>query len=192
MRPDGHPGVQDSTYNCELRLSIISDAIAVPITCRTYQGPIILSINRDRLDAHQRYFSCKLFRNFKVGKTIMDLGSFSISLGVKDLGKSKTFYEALGFVVFAGEMQQNFLILKNGDTVIGLFQGMFEGPVLTFNPGWDQSADELDDFTDVRQIKQTLKDAGMDITQETGGDDGPASFTVIDPDGYPVLIDQHR
>lgn len=122
----------------------------------------------------------------------MDLGSFSISLGVKDLGKSKTFYEALGFVVFAGEMQQNFLILKNGDTVIGLFQGMFEGPVLTFNPGWDQSADELDDFTDVRQIKQTLKDAGMDITQETGGDDGPASFTVIDPDGYPVLIDQHR
>lgn len=122
----------------------------------------------------------------------MELGSFSISLGVKDLGKSKTFYEALGFAAFAGEMEQNFLIMKNGDTVIGLFQGMFEGPVLTFNPGWDQSANELDEFTDVRQIKQTLKDAGMEITQETGGEDGPASFTVIDPDGYPVLIDQHR
>jgi len=122
----------------------------------------------------------------------MDLGSFSISLGVKDLGTSKTFYEALGFAAFAGDMDQNFLIMKNGDTVIGLFQGMFEGPVLTFNPGWDQSANEQDEFTDVRQIKQTLKDVGMDITQETGGDAGPASFTVIDPDGYPVLIDQHR
>lgn len=122
----------------------------------------------------------------------MELGSFSISLGVKDLGKSKTFYEALGFAVFAGEMEQNFLIMKNGDTVIGLFQGMFEGPVLTFNPGWDQSANELDEFTDVRQIKEKLQKAGMDITQETGGDDGPASFTVVDPDGYPVLIDQHR
>ena len=122
----------------------------------------------------------------------MELGAFSISLGVKDLAKSRAFYEALGFQVFADMSEHNYLILKNGDTLVGLFQGMFEGPMLTFNPGWGQSAENVDPFTDVREIKEKLKVAGIEIGQESGGEEGPASFTVIDPDGYPVLIDQHR
>ena len=122
----------------------------------------------------------------------MQLGAFSISLGVKDLAKSRAFYETLGFESFAGTEDHNYLIMKNGDTLVGLFQGMFEGPMLTFNPGWDQSAGAVDPFDDVRAIKESLKAAGIDVTQEQGGDEGPASFVVVDPDGYPVLIDQHR
>ncbi|NBD30164.1 MAG: VOC family protein [Alphaproteobacteria bacterium] len=122
----------------------------------------------------------------------MKLGAFSISLGVKDLGASKAFYEALGFECFGGNEEHNYLIMKNGDTLVGLFQGMFEGAMLTFNPGWDQSAGEVDPFTDVREIKERAKAAGLEVTQEQGGDSGPGSFVVVDPDGYPVLIDQHR
>ena len=122
----------------------------------------------------------------------MELGAFSISLGVKDLVKSKAFYETLGFSQFGGNEDYNYLIMKNGETLVGLFQGMFEGPMLTFNPGWDQSAGELPSFEDVRDIKAKLKAAGLDIQNEGGGDSGPGSFMVIDPDGYPVLIDQHR
>ncbi len=122
----------------------------------------------------------------------MQLGAFSISLGVKDLAKSRAFYEALGFDSFGGSEEHNFLIMKNGDTLVGLFQGMFEGPMLTFNPGWDQSAGEVNPFTDVREIKDRLKAAGLEVTQEQGDDTGPGSFVVVDPDGYPVLIDQHR
>ena len=122
----------------------------------------------------------------------MNLGAFSISLGVKNLKSSKEFYEKLGFVQFAGDEEHNFLIMKSGETLIGLFQGMFEGPMLTFNPGWDQAAQNIDAFTDVHEIKDRLKAAGLEVTQETGEKDGPASFTVIDPDGYPILIDQHR
>lgn len=125
----------------------------------------------------------------------MQLGAFSISLGVKDLAKSRAFYEALGFSAFAGAEEQHFLMMKNGDTVIGLFENMFEGPMLTFNPGWDQAGKEIAAFEDVRQIKRRLAEAGLDIRQEQGGQqeqDGPASFVVIDPDGLPILIDQHR
>ena len=122
----------------------------------------------------------------------MELGAFSISLGVKDLAKSRAFYEALGFELPMDTSEHNYLIMKNGDTLIGLFQGMFEGPMLTFNPGWNQSAENVDPFMDVREIKEKLKAAGLEVGQETGGDDGPASFVVVDPDGYPVLIDQHR
>lgn len=122
----------------------------------------------------------------------MKLGAFSISLGVKDLGASKAFYEALGFECFGGNEEHNYLIMKNGDTLVGLFQGMFEGAMLTFNPGWDQSAGEVDPFTDVREIKERAKAAGLEVTQEQGGDSGPGSFVVVDPDGYTVLIDQHR
>ena len=122
----------------------------------------------------------------------MQLGAFSISLGVKDLAASKTFYEKLGFESFGGAEEHNFLIMKNGDTIVGLFQGMFEGPMLTFNPGWDQNAAEVNPYTDVRDIKSTLRDAGLEITQEQGDDSGPGSFVVVDPDGYPILIDQHR
>lgn len=122
----------------------------------------------------------------------MQLGAFSISLGVKDLAASKTFYEKLGFESFGGAEEHNFLIMKNGDTIVGLFQGMFEGPMLTFNPGWDQNAAEVNPYTDVRDIKSTLRDSGVEITQEQGEDSGPGSFVVVDPDGYPILIDQHR
>ena len=122
----------------------------------------------------------------------MELGAFSISLGVKDLQASKAFYEKLGFSQFGGTDEHNYAIMKNGDTLVGLFQGMFEGNMLTFNPGWDQSAGEVNPFTDVREIKASLADAGIDVTQEQGGAEGPASFVVIDPDGNPILIDQHR
>ena len=122
----------------------------------------------------------------------MELGAFSVSLNVKDLETSKTFYEKLGFQVFAGEAAQNWLIMKNGDHAIGLFQGMFEKNKLTFNPGWDNNAAQLDTFTDIRNLQRQLKAQGVKLlseTDETGT--GPASFIVVDPDGNPILVDQH-
>ncbi len=122
----------------------------------------------------------------------MDLGAFSVSLSVKDLAASKAFYEKLGFASFGGDADQGWLILKNGDTVIGLFQGMFDKNMLTFNPGWDQSAQPVDGFTDVRQLQQKLKSEGVEFASEADETtDGPASFVVIDPDGNPILVDQH-
>ena len=123
----------------------------------------------------------------------MELGSFSISLAVKDLTASKTFYEKLGFKVIGGDAQQNWLILKNCDHVIGLFQGMFENNLLTFNPGWDQNGNELESFTDVRDIQRDLNSNG--VTPDTQVDEstsGPASIIITDPDGNQILIDQHR
>ncbi|MEM9579829.1 MAG: VOC family protein [Pseudomonadota bacterium] len=122
----------------------------------------------------------------------MKLGAFSISLSVKDLSRSIAFYEDLGFSRFGGTDEHGYAIMKNEDTLIGLFQGMFEGNLLTFNPGWDQNASELEAFDDVREIKARLVAAGHDISQEQGGTTGPASFVVTDPDGNPILIDQHR
>jgi catechol 2,3-dioxygenase-like lactoylglutathione lyase family enzyme len=123
----------------------------------------------------------------------MDLGAFSISLAVKDLAASRAFYEALGFSSLGGNPDHGYLILKNGDTVIGLFQGMFEKNVLTFNPGWDSSAQNVEPFTDVRALHARLTEAGLQTTQETNLDGtGPASFVLVDPDGNPVLVDQHR
>ena len=122
----------------------------------------------------------------------MELGAFSVSLSVKDLEVSKSFYEKLGFYVFGGDAAQNWLIMKNGDHTIGLFQGMFEKNIMTFNPGWDKNGNKLDSFTDVRDLQQELKAKGMKF--ETEADEsttGPASFMVIDPDGNPILIDQH-
>ena len=122
----------------------------------------------------------------------MNLGAFSISLAVKNLAASQTFYEKLGFKVFAGETEQNWLILKNGEHIIGLFEGMFEQNIMTFNPGWDQNATPLDSYTDLRDIKRQLQAAGIEILQdsdETGS--GPASFSLLDPDGNAILIDQH-
>ena len=122
----------------------------------------------------------------------MELGAFSISLAVKDLEVSKTFYEKLGFQVFAGDAAQNWLIMKNGDHAIGLFQGMFEKNILTFNPGWDQNANKLDSFTDVRDLQRELKARGVKFENEADeSTTGPASFIVVDPDGNPILIDQH-
>lgn len=122
----------------------------------------------------------------------MKLGAFSLSLSVKDLVKSMAFYEDLGFSHFGGKVEHNYAIMKNEDTLIGLFQGMFDGNLLTFNPGWDQSAGEVDPFDDVRDIKAKIKAAGHEVSQEAGGDTGIGSFVVVDPDGNPILIDQHR
>lgn len=122
----------------------------------------------------------------------MQLGAFSVSLAVKDLEASRRFYEKLGFSHFAGDAAQGWLILKNGGVVIGLFQGMFERNLLTFNPGWDQDAQKLASFTDVRELQRRLKAQGVTPVQEADEKTtGPASFVVVDPDGNPVLFDQH-
>ena len=123
----------------------------------------------------------------------MELGAFSISLSVKDLAKSQAFYEKLGFRAIGGAQHDNWLIMKNGDHIIGLFQGMFDGNILTFNPGWDQDANELDEFTDVREIQKHLKAEGLELIREVDEDSsGRASITLVDPDGNSILIDQHR
>ena len=122
----------------------------------------------------------------------MKLGAFSISLAVKDLAASKAFYEKLGFSDLGGVPDQNWVMLKNGDTVIGLFQDMFPKNMLTFNPGWDQSAQELEDWDDVREIQAGLKTAGVALDSEAEGEEGPGSIMLTDPDGNPILIDQHR
>jgi catechol 2,3-dioxygenase-like lactoylglutathione lyase family enzyme len=122
----------------------------------------------------------------------MELGAFSISLAVKDIKASKAFYEKLGFKVFIGDISQNWWILKNGEHVIGLFQGMFERNMLTFNPGWDSNAQKLDTFTDVRELQKQLKAQGVELMSEADeSTTGPASFMVMDPDGNPILVDQH-
>ena len=122
----------------------------------------------------------------------MELGTFSISLAVKDLEVSRMFYEKLGFQVIGGEPSHNYLIMKNGDTNIGLFQGMFEANILTFNPGWDQNAETLESFTDVREIHERVKALGIDIAHESiTNENGPSSFGIVDPDGNSILIDQH-
>ncbi|WHT48569.1 VOC family protein [Sporosarcina thermotolerans] len=123
----------------------------------------------------------------------MELGAFSISLSVKDINKSKLFYESLGFQIFGGEIKQNWLIMKNNNCIIGLFQGMFEKNILTFNPGWDENAKNLDSFTDIRDLQKQLKAKGINILSEADEtSEGPASFTLEDPDGNPILIHQHR
>jgi catechol 2,3-dioxygenase-like lactoylglutathione lyase family enzyme len=122
----------------------------------------------------------------------MQLGNFSVSLAVKDIAASRAFYEKLGFIVWGGDQAQNWLILKNGSTVVGLFQGMFERNILTFNPGWDSDANTLPEFTDVRDLQRELKARGVKLLSEA--DDktsGPASFMVEDPDGNQILVDQH-
>jgi catechol 2,3-dioxygenase-like lactoylglutathione lyase family enzyme len=122
----------------------------------------------------------------------MELGAFSVSLAVKDIAASAAFYEKLGFSSHGGDITQNWLILKNGETVIGLFQGMFEKNMLTFNPGWSQEAEALGSFTDVRDIQRQLRAHGTHFVSEADeGTTGPASFIVLDPDGNPVLVDQH-
>ncbi|MEM9671536.1 MAG: VOC family protein [Bacteroidota bacterium] len=122
----------------------------------------------------------------------MKLGAFSVSLSVQDLNVSKGFYENLGFEVFGGDIERNYLIMKNGNSLIGLFQGMFEGNILTFNPGWDESINTLEDYDDVRDIQKKLKEKGVKLESEADeSSSGPASFMVIDPDGNPILIDQH-
>jgi predicted lactoylglutathione lyase len=122
----------------------------------------------------------------------MKLGAFSISLSVKDINASKEFYENLGFKVFAGDLEKNYLIMKNGQSLIGLFQGMFENNIMTFNPGWDTEANKLKSFDDVRKIQKELKEKGVDLLNEADeSTSGPGSFMLLDPDGNMILIDQH-
>jgi lactoylglutathione lyase len=123
----------------------------------------------------------------------MKLGAFSVSLAVKDIAASRAFYEKFGFSILGGNQDQRWLIMKNDDVLIGLFQGMFEGNILTFNPGWDSNAKNLDDFTDIRDIQRHLKSHGIALsTAADESTEGPASFTVTDPDGNQILVDQHR
>lgn len=122
----------------------------------------------------------------------MQLGNFSISLTVKDIHASKAFYEKFGFETVGGNIDQNWLILKNGECKIGLFQGMFDKNILTFNPGWDSSARKLDSFTDVRELQRELKAKGVTLVEQADETtSGPAYFTCVDPDGNPILVDQH-
>jgi lactoylglutathione lyase len=123
----------------------------------------------------------------------MKLGAFSVSLNVKDIHVSKEFYEDLGFHVFGGEITQNWLIMKNENCIIGLFQGMFEKNILTFNPGWNENAQNLESFTDVREIQKQLKEKGITMLSEADeSTEGPAHFIIEDPDGNQILVDQHR
>ncbi len=122
----------------------------------------------------------------------MKLGAFSVSLAVKDINVSKAFYEKLGFTVFGGDLKLNYLIMKNGNSLIGLFQGMFEQNILTFNPGWDESANPLELFDDVRSIQDDLKSKEVALIQEADAEtSGPANIALVDPDGNQILIDQH-
>ncbi|MBL0123461.1 MAG: VOC family protein [Betaproteobacteria bacterium] len=122
----------------------------------------------------------------------MELGAFSVSLAVKDIEASKVFYKKLGFTVFGGNQSQNWLIMKNGDHAIGLFQGMFDKNILTFNPGWNSDAQPIGKFTDVRALQRQLKDRGVSMISEADeGTTGPASFMIADPDGNAILVDQH-
>ncbi|HMV49082.1 MAG TPA: VOC family protein [Blastocatellia bacterium] len=123
----------------------------------------------------------------------MELGNFSVSLAVKDIEASKSFYEKFGFKVFMGNAAQKWLIMKNGDHVIGLFQGMFEKNILTFNPGWDSNGQNLQTFTDVRDLQRQLKAKGVKLLKEADENStGPAGFMAVDPDGNQILVDQHR
>lgn len=123
----------------------------------------------------------------------MKLGAFSVSLSVKDLEKSRQFYEDLGFHVFAGSADKNYFILKNGNALIGIFNGMFEGNILTFNPGWDEDAQNLEEFTDIREIQKHLKNKNLNLLSEADeNSSGPASLMLTDPDGNMILLDQHR
>ena len=127
------------------------------------------------------------------GEQNMKLGAFSISLSVKDLNVSKAFYEDLGFTVFAGGMEKNYLIMKNENALIGLFQGMFTGNILTFNPGWDENANNIETYEDVREIQKQLKSKNIKFTSEADENTtGPAGFMISDPDGNVILVDQHR
>lgn len=122
----------------------------------------------------------------------MNLGAFSISLNVKDIHKSKEFYEKLGFKVFQGEIDQGWLIMKNGETIIGLFAGMLDSNIYTFNPGWNQNAENIDPYDDIRKIEQSLISQGLEIIGKVENDAGPGNFMIKDPDGNTILFDQHR
>ena len=162
--------------------------IAATLCFGFFSGTIITKLPNYGIDINLEDNSCKMKED-----GIMKLGAFSISLSVKDLNVSKAFYENLGFTVFAGGMEKNYLIMKNENALIGLFQGMFEGNILTFNPGWDENAKNIETFDDVREIQRQLKSKNIKFTTEADDNtSGPASFMITDPDGNVILVDQHR
>lgn len=139
------------------------------------------------------FYSRPAYTNDTRNTEHMKLGAFSVSLSVKDINASKEFYETLGFTVLGGDIKKNYLIMKNENALVGLFQGMFQGNILTFNPGWDESAKEVGNFDDIRKIQEHLKSKGIKLTSEADNTtSGPASMMFSDPDGNVILIDQHR
>ena len=154
---------------------------------------IFLSCSSKNTTAKSTANTQEIISTNQINKGNMKLGAFSISLSVKDLATSKAFYENLGFEVLGGDMKMNYLIMKNENALIGLFQGMFEGNILTFNPGWDENAKEVNPFDDVRKIEQHLKEKGVQLdTEVKPNTTGPGSMVFKDPDGNVILIDQHR
>lgn len=150
---------------------------------------ILLSFSLINSDSKNMEFQ----KETTLNKENMKLGAFSVSLNVKDIKVSKLFYENLGFSVLGGNIEMNYLIMKNGNSLIGLFQGMFENNILTFNPGWDENGKEVDPFDDIREIQQHIKDKGIKLENEIEPNtSGPASFIITDPDGNVIYIDQHR
>jgi predicted enzyme related to lactoylglutathione lyase len=156
-------------------------------------GAFILGFYTNKLTNPKSITSTSSNKTKSSKTTAMNLGAFSTSLNVKNLKVSKVFYEKLGFVEFGGGMSQNYLIMKNGNALIGLFQGMFEGNILTFNPGWDENAENLNQFDDIRTIQKNLKNSGLSLISEADEKTkGPASIMLTDPDGNMILLDQHR
>jgi catechol 2,3-dioxygenase-like lactoylglutathione lyase family enzyme len=168
-----------------MKNKIIVASILISVFCFGFVSNSILNPSKQIL--------IKPIKNKKSSSNPLKLGAFSMSLSVKNLQKSKEFYEKLGFTSFGGDVKNNYLIMKNGNALIGLFQGMFEGNILTFNPGWDENAKNVKKFDDIRKIQQNLKENGIVLTSEADEKTkGPASLTLTDPDGNAILLDQHR
>lgn len=168
-----------------MKNKIIVTSILISVFCFGFVSNSILNPSKQ--------IAINPIKHKKAPSNPLKLGAFSMSLSVKNLQKSKEFYEKLGFTSFGGDVKNNYLIMKNGNALIGLFQGMFEGNILTFNPGWDENAKNVKKFDDIRKIQQNLKKNGIVLTSEADEKtQGPASLTLTDPDGNVILLDQHR
>lgn len=167
-------------------ITLVLIAMGLSLLLGVYLKPFILNTNDIKFEINKTENKIKTKENMK-------LGAFSMSLSVKDIKVSKAFYENLGFTVLGGGIEKNYLIMKNENSLIGLFQGMFKGNILTFNPGWDETGSNIEKFDDIREIQKTLKGHGIKLTSEADETTtGPASLTTTDPDGNVILIDQHR
>jgi len=167
--------------------------IILGVAAAFYFGYLTKTFNTPKTDSNIDINQSGNINQSKTKENNMKLGAFSVSLNVKDLKTSKEFYERLGFKVFGGGMEMNYLIMKNENSLIGLFQGMFEGNILTFNPGWDENAQNIEKFEDIRTIQKHLKSKDIKLTSEADENtSGPASVMLTDPDGNVILLDQHR
>jgi len=185
--PDAPFGLGQPLFSAAQRLGLAQTA------CRSLACAHVQCLERACLLFVRHFMKFKLMHSLSTKELVMQLGLFSTSLTVKDIGASREFYEKLGFTVFGGNAEHNWLIMKNGEHLIGLFKGMFEKNMLTFNPGWDANTNEVNPFTDVRELQRRLKEQGVELlTSADESTTGPASFTIVDPDGNPILVDQHR